>query len=159
MSTPNATAVYSEDSGPGQPGSLVQGNFPVATSPTELGDSGKAVPAGAVVGTTDAQTLSNKYVIPLPPRLASTNVTLDDTSNWLCVDCSSGPVTVTVPAGSVFPNRRWTIKKTDITPNLCTLVMSGSDLLDGDPSLALVYPGDAVTIQNQAGTSVWGVVA
>jgi len=41
-------------------GGLVVGNIPCATGASQLADCGKTAPAGAIVGTSDAQTLSGK---------------------------------------------------------------------------------------------------
>src|SRR5579862_9618616 len=43
-------------------GSLVTGNVPCAIAANEIGDCGKTAPAGAIVGTNDTQTLTNKTI-------------------------------------------------------------------------------------------------
>src|SRR5579862_801309 len=62
-------------------GSLVSGNIPCAIAVNEIGDCGKAAPAGAIVGTSDVQTLTNKTIagaqntlVNIPDSALSTNV-------------------------------------------------------------------------------------
>jgi hypothetical protein len=129
--------------------------------------TGQVVPAcGAIsgqVGQIRTITLDTGLRLCISPTLGlytvhstvSSNTTLDGTAQlWPC-DATLGPIVITVPFGSLFPNQIWDVKKIDVTAHACTIQMSGSDTLDGSSSWALSVPNQDITINNSQGTTIW----
>jgi len=75
-------------------------------------------------------------------------------TTWL-VDATLGPVTVTLPSSVTGIREVFNIKKIDATNNVVTIATTGSDLLDGEPSLSLWIQNQGYTIQAVSSYSAW----
>lgn len=75
----------------------------------------------------------------------------------LLVDASSGDVTLTLPAASLIKGRMLEVKKIDSTVNKVIIDAAGSDVIDGDATLELLYQDEAVPIVSD-GVSEWDVL-
>jgi len=83
------------------------------------------------------------------------STTIDATANYWPCDATAGGVTLTVPLGSTLPNQEFHIKKVDASANVCTIIMSGTDILDGSNSLALTALNQGVSFSNSNGSTAW----
>jgi hypothetical protein len=74
----------------------------------------------------------------------------------LLVDCTAGNVTLTLPAASLG-NRVLEFKKIDTTVNKVIITAAGSDTIEGDATLELLYVEEAVPIVSD-GVSEWEIL-
>lgn len=95
--------------------------------------------AGAVVGTTDTQTLSNKTVLQ-GVATKTANYTATATDNILLVSAASGSVTITLPTAVGATGQTYTIKRTDTTyTNTLTVATTSSQTIDGATTYGLLW--------------------
>jgi hypothetical protein len=75
-------------------------------------------------------------------------------SDFILVDSSSGPVTITIPSASANADKRISVKKISSDGNMVTLARSGSDLLEFDTSITFNSQGVCVDLISD-GVSSW----
>jgi hypothetical protein len=94
------------------------------------GSGGLQGPAGPQ-GPQGAPGLNGTDPVNISPK--TSNYTLLATDDTILVDCSTGPVTITLPpaAGINITGRRFTVKKIDSTGNAMTLKGNGAENIDG----------------------------
>jgi hypothetical protein len=132
----------------------------------------------------DVKKLQLRRIIPPPGQRAFTGagglLYLDDNLNWsgigqdvgvrtvtsstsvdggdfiILVDASAGDVTLSLPAASLRKHML-EVKKIDNTVNKAIIDAAGSDTIDGDTTLELLYLDEAVPIVSD-GVSEWNVL-
>jgi hypothetical protein len=67
-------------------------------------------------------------------------------NDFVLVNSSAGPVTITIPASSANANKRITVKKVSSDGNMVTLARTGSDLLEFDTSITFDDQGVSVDL-------------
>jgi len=84
--------------------------------------------------------------------VVTTSRTIDTTCHtWPC-DASAGDVTLTVPLGSTVPSGfHFTVPKIDISPHVCSVVTSGSDLIGTDASWNMNTANQSITFESTHG--------
>jgi hypothetical protein len=75
-------------------------------------------------------------------------------NDFVLVDSTSGPVTITIPSAAANANKRISVKKISSDANMVTLARSGSDLLEFDTSITFSDRGVAVDLISD-GASSW----
>jgi lysophospholipase L1-like esterase len=86
---------------------------------------------GLLTGTTNLAGIREA----IATKTANYSATLGD-SVILC-NASSGPVTVTLPTAAGIPGRSFQVKKTDSSANVCTVVTSSGQTIDGATTVSL----------------------
>lgn len=82
----------------------------------------------------------------------TTNTTLGTSNGYVLVDCTSGAVTVTLPAATT--RKRYHIKKIDSSVNAVTVDADGSDTIEGSGTTSLSSQYNSVTLYSD-GVSTW----
>jgi hypothetical protein len=75
-------------------------------------------------------------------------------NDFVLVDSSAGPVTITIPAASANANKRISVKKVSSDGNMVTLARTASDLLEFDTSITFDDKGVSVDLISD-GISSW----
>lgn len=121
--------------------------------------------------------ISNSYAAPAPPtngiyalgniisggslqgtglKLATANKTAAYTAtlndSLITCDATSGAFTITLPTAASAAGFQFTIKKVDASANAVTIDGNGSETIDGELTIPLIYRYEAVTVQSN-GTS------
>ena len=74
----------------------------------------------------------------------SSDTTLTEDENFILGDSTSGDLTLTLPSVSTFSNKKYSIKKIDSSSN--SVILSSTDLIDGDSSVTLSNQWDYIEI-------------
>jgi hypothetical protein len=92
------------------------------------------------------------------PRTITQNDSVDrETDYIMLVDCSAGPIAITLPSVADLPKlRRFVFKKIDNTPNVATLTPHGNETIDGAASMLLETQWEIVNIIN-GGTELYRI--
>jgi len=98
----------------------------------------------------------NATAISVTVTLVSSSTTVLDTWSVVLVDCASGNVTLTLPPAVAQTGRYLQIKKVDSTLNKAIIDGAGSDTIDDELTLELLYKDEAVELVSD-GTSEWNV--
>lgn len=80
--------------------------------------------------------------------IVSANTTLALTHHTVAVNAASGPLTITLPAGTASVGRMHTIKKNDSSANTVTIDGNASDLIDSALTFVLTAQWESVTVQS-----------
>lgn len=80
-------------------------------------------------------------------KTASYTATTSDSE--IRVDCSNGPITITLPAANAT-GQTYRITKIDRSANVATIARSGNDILDGAPAIVLKPQFSSVTLVDGA---------
>jgi len=75
----------------------------------------------------------------------------------ILVDATGGDLTISLPAASAQAGRLVQIKKIDASFHKVVLDADGADLIDGEPTLELLYEDESVPIVSD-GLSEWSVL-
>lgn len=84
---------------------------------------------------------------------SSYSASINDT--FIAVDASSGPVTITFPPAVSLKGKKYHVKKIDNTANGITVVPSGSNLIDSNPSLFFNSPNDGFIFVGDGSNNWW----
>lgn len=87
----------------------------------------------------------------------SATTTLDSSHHTAFVTTGSNTITLTLPAASTAPGRRYEIKKVDSDSGTVSIVRSGSDLIDGQTAQTLTVQYESVSLVSD-GVSSWFIV-
>lgn len=87
----------------------------------------------------------------------SASTTLNSTYYTVLCNCTSGAITVTLPAAASNDGRVYNIKKIDSSANVVTIDANGSETIDDDTTLVIESQYTSVEIQSD-GVSEWVVV-
>lgn len=82
--------------------------------------------------------------------------TANDSERSIMCDCTSGAITVNLPALSGITNRIYVIKKIDNSINAVTIDGSGSETIDGITTNTISSQYNSITLQ--AGASEWHLI-
>lgn len=76
----------------------------------------------------------------------TSNYTITGTDVVIFANATSGNVTITLPTASANAGYRFDVKRIDGSANTCTVVRSGTDIIDGQTSLSLDLQYTAMTV-------------
>jgi hypothetical protein len=153
-------------SGSGTGGSL---NLNGGTSPTGTGgavviQTGNAAVAQAVkvqpdgltrIGTgTATSTLHVNGSLATKTTTITGDTTADVTTAIYLADATGGAITITLPLASTCQDRVYSVKKTDTSGNVVTIAAAGADTIDGQPTQAVSFAYESLTIVSD-GANWW----
>ena len=95
--------------------------------------------------------------ISKPIESISSTDTLDDTNYTVLVDCSSGNVTINLPAASSSTGKIFIIKKKDSSSNSVIVDPNSTELIDGSSDFTFSSQNRAITIQCDG--SAWYIIS
>jgi hypothetical protein len=99
-------------------------------------------------GITDA----NRTTVTASATLAQTQC------GWLDVDCTSGSVTLTLPAsGTTTDEAEYRIRRIDSTSNTLTVQRGGTDTIEGGTNVIIIPPLGQVDLKILAGGTDWRI--
>lgn len=84
------------------------------------------------------------YIFPTITKVITANYSALDESMLLC-DPTAASFTVTMPAMASALNRRYYIKRTDISNNTVTVAVTDGNI-DGDPTFVITSKEGAITL-------------
>jgi hypothetical protein len=116
---------------------------PVAGPAGPAGPTGPTGPAGA-----------NAVGGPVAISTKTSNYALMVGDNVILVDCTSGPITITLPSPASSVGHVYFVKKIDSTVNAVSIIASGGALIDGLGTQTLPVQYDSDMLVND-GTSYW----
>jgi hypothetical protein len=99
---------------------------------------------------TDQGAISLGMSVATASKTAAYTITGSD-STVLC-DATAGAFSVTLPAASGAIGRVFTVKKTDASVNAVTIDANGSETIDGELTIPLLYQSESVTVQSNGTT-------
>lgn len=70
-------------------------------------------------------------IVPTSVVKKTADYAITTSDDVILVDCTNGPVKITRPSPSAYPQKPYTVKKIDATTNAVTIAPNGSDTLDG----------------------------
>jgi hypothetical protein len=149
--TASGTPISNPSLSPGSVGNILPGEYLYATLPAAT-----AYPPGTIAYTTDQgwqygngsiwQALGGGAGSGLQQFTTVTaNTTLTNLEYCVLVDCTAGPVTITLPS-AVGVAYTPVIKKKDSTANAVTIVGGGT--IDGQSSLIILYQNSSVSLNS-----------
>lgn len=103
---------------------------------------------------------SYTHAVGMPfAQAKSTNyaVVSTDEGSTILVDATAGAVNITLLAASTWNGFRLTVKKTDSTTNIVTVLRVGSDTIDGATSYVIRSQLDVLSLISN-GTATWHIV-
>jgi hypothetical protein len=83
---------------------------------------------------------------PVPVSIKTSNYQILTTDCCLGANCTSGPITFTLPVAAGNTGRIFYLKKIDSSSNSLTVTGSGSDLIDGSSSVVLSVDDNSLTL-------------
>jgi len=86
----------------------------------------------------------------------TTDTTLDNTYQVLLCDCTSGDITLTLPAAADNVGLMYHVKKTDSSANIVTVDGNASETIDGATTQTITSQYDSIKIISD-GTN-WGIL-
>lgn len=94
---------------------------------------------------------------PVSATTATASTLIDGSAAFWPCNAVGGPINMQVPAGVSFPEWVFDIEKIDSSANVCNVVMSGADTLNGvsGTALAIISQWSDITVKNIGGTSSW----
>lgn len=113
-------------------------------------------PAGAIVGDTDVQTLSNKiFILPslngieLGRTTITATTTLTTANTVVLADASSNSLQITLPTAVGIDGVAFSVKRIDAsTTTLVTVVPQSGQTIDGITKVILEHPGESLIVQS-----------
>ncbi|CAM6005517.1 unnamed protein product [Sphagnum balticum] len=92
---------------------------------------------------------------PVPMSVKTGNYTILTTDCFLAADCTSGPITFTLPLTASNAGRIFYLKKIDSTTNPLTIVGSGSDVVEFGTLGPFTAQGQSGSFIANGGTGYW----
>lgn len=90
-------------------------------------------------------------------RTTSSNaIGSDESVSAILVDATGGARVITLPSVATWANKWLTVKKTDATANVVSVVGDGGALIDGAGTYAIAYQYDAITVVSDG--SSWSIL-
>jgi len=128
-------------------GTGIANHFVMFNADGDLVDSGKEVPDGEVVGTTDTQTLTNKTILRRVTEITD-DTTLTDAYDFIKCDASNGAFTVILPSAVSYPGLVLDIKKIDDTRKEITVDAEDDETIDDGLTAVLTVKDESITIES-----------
>lgn len=92
---------------------------------------------------------------PVAVSIKTSSYAVLTTDCFLAADCTSGPITFTLPLSSGNTGRIFYAKKIDNSINLLTIVGSGSDTIDGTSSFIMNTQNQSVSVIANGSSGYW----
>lgn len=92
---------------------------------------------------------------PVAVSIKTSNYTVLTTDCFLSADCTSNPVTFTMPTASGNTGRIFYFKKIDMTSNAMTVIGAGSDTIDGAANISTTVQYEEFSLISNGGSGWW----
>lgn len=126
-------------------GTIIRGTVPPASLPLATTSTLGVVEVGSGLTVTPGGVLSTVGGVPFSWNTKTANYTIAGSDSGIAVDATSGNVTITLPT-AVGASQAYAICRVDSSGHTVSVAAASGQLINGDPSIALVVAGQAVII-------------